>query len=90
LVVDVVGFNEDTWIGWPGYFHTNEMRVIERFRREGNTLRYDVTVDDPAVLMEPWKMDTRVLMLNTAPYTQIEDPPCVETDGAHMYTKERG
>jgi hypothetical protein len=90
LVVDVTGFNDETWIGWPGYFHTNKMRVEERFRREGNILHYQATVYDPDVLIEPWKMDERVIRLNTNPMVQIEDPPCVETDGANMYTKERG
>jgi len=90
LVVDVTGFNDETWIGWPGYFHTNKMRVEERFRREGNLLHYQATVYDPDVLLEPWKMDERVIRLNTNPMVQIEDPPCVETDGANMYTKERG
>jgi hypothetical protein len=90
LVVDVTGFNEETWLEWPGYFHTNKMHVIERLRREGNTLHYQVTVEDPDVLTQPWVMDERVMRLNTAPMVQIEDPPCVETDGANLYTKERG
>ena len=90
LVVDVEGFNEESWIGWPGYFHTNKMRVEERFRRQGNVIYYQVTVHDPDVLAEPWKMDERALRLNTNPMVQVEDPPCVETDGANMYTKERG
>jgi hypothetical protein len=90
LVVDVTGFNDETWLAWPGYFHTNKMRVIERLRREGNLLHYQVTVEDPDVLMQPWTMDERVMRLNTQPMVQIEDPPCVETDGANLYTKERG
>ena len=90
LVVDVVGFNEETWLAWPGYFHTNKMRVIERLRREGNVLHYQVTVEDPDVLAQPWVMDERIMRLNTQPMVQIEDPPCVESDGANLYTKERG
>ena len=35
-------------------------------------------------------MDEVVMRLNNAPMIQIEDPPCVESDGANMYTKERG
>lgn len=90
LVVDVVGFNDLTWLGWPGWFHTNEMRVEERFTRSGDTLRYDVTVYDPEVLLEPWVMDSVELPLNrsTAPY--LEDPPCLDFDSPHMVTRERG
>lgn len=90
LVVDVVGFNDISWLGWAGWFHSNEMRVVERFRREGNTLRYEVTVDDPTVLMEPWVMEPRTLNLNTTNALYLEDPPCLETDLPHMVTKERG
>ena len=32
------------------------MRVTERLRRDGNVLSYDVTVEDPQVLLEPWVM----------------------------------
>ena len=90
LVVDVVGFNDTSWIGWPGYFHTSDMRVEERLRREGNTLHYQATVYDPEVLVQPWAMDPRRLNLNTSNAAYIEDPPCIETDGANLATRERG
>jgi hypothetical protein len=88
LVIDVVGFNDMTWLGFPGWFHTTDMRVVERFRRDGNDLHYDVTVYDPAVLLEPWQMDHRVLRLNPSTvYT--EDPPCVEGDAPHIVSRIR-
>ena len=90
LVIDVVGFNDVSWLGWPGWFHTNNMRVEERIRREGNTLNYQVTVFDPDVLQEPWKMDPRALPLNTSDAPFNEDPPCLDLDLDHMLTRERG
>jgi hypothetical protein len=90
LVVDVIGFNDVSWLGWPGWFHTNNMRVVERFRREGNTLHYQATVHDLDVLMEPWEMDPRALPLNTGNAPYIEDPPCLDFDLSHMLTRERG
>ena len=90
LVVEVIGRNDVTWLGWPGWFHTNNMKVEERFTRNGNTLTYNVTVFDPEVLMEPWKMDTRALPLNTSDAPFIEDPPCLDLDLDHMLTRERG
>ncbi len=90
LVIDVIGFNDLTWLGWPGWFHSNEMRVEERFTRMGNTLRYEVTVHDPAVLIQPWVMDPSVLQLNPSQATYLEDPPCLDFDSAHMVTRERG
>ena len=88
LVVDVVGFNEETWIGWPGWFHSADMRVEERFRREGNTLHYHATVYDPEILIEPWVMDPRVIQLNTSGRGYIEQPPC--QTGPPMSGRERG
>jgi len=90
LVVDVVGFNDLTWLGWAGWFHSNEMWVEERFTREGNTLRYDVTVYDPSVLSQPWVMRPRVLELNQSTAIYLEDPPCLDFDAVHMVTRERG
>lgn len=88
LVVDIVGFNDQTWLGWPGWLHTSDMRVVEKFRREGNQLHYDVTVYDPEVLLEPWVMDHRVVNLNPSTvYT--EDPPCVEGDADHIVSRIR-
>ena len=41
------------------------MRVIEKFTRKGNELLYEVTVEDPEVLVEPWVLPTRTLRRNT-------------------------
>lgn len=65
-------------------------RVEERLTREGNTLRYEVTVHDPAVLLQPWEMDPILLGLNPGTETYLEDPPCLDFDAAHMVTRERG
>jgi hypothetical protein len=89
LVVDVVGFNQETWIGWPGWFHTADMRVEERLRREGNTLHYQATVYDPEILVEPYVMDPLVRELNTSGGAYIEQPPCVTSTHA-MVGRERG
>lgn len=90
LVVESVGFTDETWLANPGYFHTNNMRVTERLRREGDTLIYQATVHDPEVFMEPWVMDARRLQLNSDPAAFLEhDMPCDERDREHMVTKER-
>ena len=90
LVIDTVGFNDISWLDHPGYFHTTDMRVTERLRRQGDTLHYAVTVEDPAVLMEPFVMTPRQLRLNTAPdFIFIEESPCIEHDLPHLITNER-
>ena len=65
LVIDSVGFNDLTWLDKGGYFTSVNKRVIERFTRKGDTLVYEVTVEDPDVLAEPWVMTPRTLRLNT-------------------------
>jgi hypothetical protein len=57
LVVDTVGYNERTWLGFNGFFHTDELHTIERISRpDYNTLRYEVRIDDPGAYSEPWDM----------------------------------
>lgn len=80
LVVESVGFNDITWLGWEGYFHTDRMTVTERFRRQGDLLFYSFTVDDPDVLMEPWTSITYVRRLNPNAVRQDEAALCEERD----------
>ena len=91
VVIDIVGFNDESWIEWPGWFHSNNMHVIEKLTRSGNTLRWEATVEDPDVLVQPYHVEGRTLRLNpNAKATLTEDLPCEERDAAHMVTKERG
>jgi hypothetical protein len=90
LVIDSVGFNDITWLDRGGYFHTDNMHVIEKLRREGNTLHYQVTVDDPGVLLQPWVIAPRILKLNTNPKAYIrEGDPCRDVDYQNMVSKIR-
>jgi hypothetical protein len=91
LVVDTTNFNDQTWLGWPGYFHSDELHVVERLTRTGNTIRYDVIVEDPKVLQKPWVWNPRMIRLNTDANAAFwEDPPCDDQDLEHIVTKERG
>ena len=65
LVLDSVGFIDTTWIGRGGFFHSGDMHVVERLTRQGDVILYDVTIEDPEVLLEPWVFPTRTLRRNT-------------------------
>lgn len=82
LVVDAVSFNDTTWLaGQGGYFHSYDLHVVERFRREGDTLHYNVTIGDPTVLLQPWVLAPRQLRLNPDPKATIgEGLPCHDYD----------
>ena len=83
LVVDVTNLDEGTWLSDNGLFHSDKTHVVERFRREGDTLHYDVTVEDPVVLVEPWKQRSRDLKL-MKDYQIEEAPYCSERDKDHL------
>ena len=66
LVLDSIGFVDTTWIGRGGFFHTDEMHIVEKLKREGDAILYDLTLEDPEVLVEPLVFPTRVLRRNAA------------------------
>ncbi len=90
LVIDSIAFNDLTWLDRGGYFHSDQMRVTERLRREGNTLTYEVTVEDPEVLLEPWVLTPRQLRINPNPNAFLpEGQPCRDYDRENMVTQIR-
>ncbi len=55
LVVESVGYNEKFWLSGAGLPHTEALHLTERFTRtDFNTLKYDVTVNDPRTYRRPW------------------------------------
>ncbi len=86
LVVDVTNFNGETWLATGAYFTTEALHVLERFTRQGNTIHYEVTVEDPDVLVKPW-VTSRTLRLGAAGAHVIEQPPCIDIDQKHMTEK---
>jgi len=55
LVVESTGYNENFWFSNGGLPHTEALRLTERFTRTNlNTLRYEVTVNDPRAYTRPW------------------------------------
>ena len=67
LVLESIGFNDQTWLARGGFFHSDKMQVEERFTRQGNQILYEVTIEDPEVLAEPWVMTPQTLRLNANP-----------------------
>lgn len=55
LVVESSGFNTRFWFSNGGLPHTEALRLTERFSRpDYNTLKYEVTVNDPLTYTRPW------------------------------------
>jgi hypothetical protein len=57
LVVDVTNFNDGTWFDSHGSFHSDALHVVERWTRvSDDRIAYTVTIEDPNVFTQPWKM----------------------------------
>jgi len=55
LVVDVVNFNDKTWLDSSGHPHSDKLHITERYTRPApDTLRYEVTIDDPVAYTKSW------------------------------------
>ena len=56
LVIDSVGFNERAWMNRDALPHTDRLHLVERLTRvDYNTLKYEVTIDDPGAYTATWK-----------------------------------
>ena len=86
LVVDTIGFNERFWFSREGLPHTEQLHLIEKFTRpEYNTLRYEVTIDDPGAYTKPWSGGWAIPWSNTT--DEMYEYMCQENnrDVKHMY-----
>jgi hypothetical protein len=55
LVVDVADLGEQTWLDAAGNYHSDQLRVLERYTLLGpDTMRYQATMVDPIVYARPW------------------------------------
>jgi hypothetical protein len=85
LVVDVTRLTDETWLDDNGLFHTSKLHVTERLRRVGDTIRYQMTAEDPEVLQKPWSL-SRTLTLQP---DRLEEPaPCIDRDAGHYVSGE--
>jgi len=85
LVVDVAGFNEDTWFDRAGNFHSADLHVVERYTRTGpDTIQYEATIEDPKVFTRPWTI-RMPLYRRLEKNPQLLEYKCVEFVEELMY-----
>ena len=59
LMVDVVGFNDRTWLDSFGHPHGEKLHVVEKYTRlDALKLQYTATIDDPEYYTAPWTVTT--------------------------------
>jgi hypothetical protein len=57
LVVEVIGSNDRSWFDQAGNYHSDKMRVSERYTlTDPDTIRYEATITDPDIFTRPWKI----------------------------------
>ena len=89
LVVDVTGFNDQTWFDRSGNFHSDALHVVERYTRTSpDVMLYEATIEDPKVFTRPWKM-SMPLYRRQEKNAQIMDFKCVEFVEELMYGQWR-
>jgi hypothetical protein len=85
LVVDVTDFNEETWFDRAGNFHSDALRVVERYTRTGpHHIMYEATIEDSKVFTRPWRM-RMPLYRRLESDAQILEYKCVEFVEQLMY-----
>ena len=78
LVVDVIGFNDRTWLTGTGTFHSDALHVTERYTRvDKDQINYQVTMDDPKVFTSPWTINTNMMLREG---TRIREYVCAENN----------
>jgi len=89
LVIDVTGFNDQSWFDRAGNFHSDALHVVERYTRTGpDVISYEATIEDPKVFTRPWKI-SMPLYRRQEKNAQILDFKCVEFVEELMYGKWR-
>ncbi len=76
LIVDSTGYSERFWMANGGLPHTEALHVIEKFSRPNlDTLKYDVTIDDPRTYTRQW---TASWTVQWVPDKEIQEYFCEE------------
>lgn len=89
LVIDVTGFNDQTWFDRAGNFHSDGLHVIERYTRTSpDVISYEATIEDSKVFTRPWKIHMP-LYRRQEKNMQLLDFKCVEFVEELMYGEWR-
>jgi hypothetical protein len=91
LIVDTANLNGRTWFDMAGNFHSDELRVVERFTPlDANTINYQATMTDPKVYTRPWTI-AFALGRNLEPNYENLEYACVEGEqDLQHYTESTG
>jgi hypothetical protein len=84
LAVDSVGFNDKSWLDAFGHPHSEDLHIVERFRRgDFGHLDVDLTIDDLKIYTRPFTIKFTELLV---PDSDVGEYFCAENekDRAHI------
>jgi hypothetical protein len=83
LVVDVTGFNGLAWLDQAGHASSDQLHLIERYTRtDTETLKYEVTIDDPGAYLASWTASNTV---RWRPGMELMENICQEDEKSSMH-----
>jgi hypothetical protein len=89
LVIDVTSLNDQTWFDRAGNFHSDKLRVEERYTRTSpDVMSYEATIEDPVIFTRPWKI-SMALYRRQEKNAQLLDFKCVEFVEELLYGQYR-
>lgn len=85
LVIETTGMNDSTWLDRAGNYHSDKLKVTERFIRTSEyTIDYAATLEDPEVFTKPWTI-RMPLYKRVGADAQMQQFNCVEYVEEMMY-----
>jgi hypothetical protein len=89
LVVDVANNNDQTWFDVMASFHSDEMRVTERFTPvSADRIEYQAVITDPKVYTRPWTFAIH-FNRNKEQGVEVWEEACVEANRKNIDLLER-
>ena len=78
LVIETTGQNDQTWLDRAGNFHSEALRVVERFTlTSAHTMSYQATLEDKKVFTGPWTIHLTLYRL-VGDDARLQQFNCVE------------
>jgi hypothetical protein len=85
LVIEVEGFNDQSWFDRAGNHHSESLKVTERYTPMGdNHIQYEARIEDPKTFTRPWTI-RMPLYRRLEPNVQLLEFKCVEFSEELLY-----
>jgi len=90
LVVNTVSLGDRTWFDQAGNFHSDALKVVERFTPTDAThIAYEATIEDSKVFTRPWKINL-VMYRRVEKNLELLDYECAEHVYEQLFKKRTG